>query len=269
MKSSHIGMGVVICEDVIDIDQEFLFEYVEWLKSNQEDTFTYMEDENGKKYAVNKTGFKFDLEHISMAPQRFVNTKGIGLGIEVPKKYVDFIDSLENAVYDAFVEYCCYFPDAATTAWWRPVGHIAGYENGQRIGPHCDDQVPFEWGKQTNSQVSMHNSSSINLYLNDCVDDCSQVSKFNYCGGELNFPNINYKWKPKVGSVAIYSSNYLGRHEVLPVEKGQRYAFLSVASYGTSFNQEEFVGQHNDRKIWMENLESDYRKRLSLKQYSV
>lgn len=268
MKSTHIGMGVVICEDVIDIDQEFLFDYINWLKLNQEDTFTYVE-ENGVKYAVNKTGFKFDLEHISMAPQRFVNTKGVGLGIEVPQKYIDFVDSLEEAIYDALVEYCCYFPDAATTAWWRPVGHIAGYENGQRIGPHCDDQVPFEWGQTTGSQVSMHNSSSVNLYLNNCVESESDLNGFNYCGGELKFPNIDYKWRPKSGSIAIYSSNYLGRHEVLPVTSGQRYAFLSVASYGTSFNQEEYVGQENSRKIWMKNLQDDCHKRMSLKKYSL
>ena len=28
MESKHIGMGVVICEKVIDIDQQFLFEYI-------------------------------------------------------------------------------------------------------------------------------------------------------------------------------------------------------------------------------------------------
>ena len=268
MKSKHVGMGVVIFEEVINIDQEFLFEYISWLRLNTEDTFTYLE-EDGIKYAINKTGFKFKLEDIILAPQRFINTKGIGLNVDAPKEYVDFVDSMESAIYDAIVEYCCYFPDAATTSWWRPNGHIAGYEDGQRIGPHCDDQVPFEWGKTTGNQVSMHNSSSINLYLNDSVEDKNDLNKFNYIGGEINFPNINYKWKPKKGSVVMYSSGYLGRHEVLPVTAGQRYAYLSVASYGTSFNQEEYVGQPNNNKIWMENLESDYRSRINLKDYSL
>ena len=268
MKSKHVGMGVIVFEDVIDIDQNFLSEYISWLKANSDDTFTYLE-EDGIKYAINKTGFKFKLEDIILAPQRFVNTKGIGLGIEVPKKYTDFVDSLESAIYDSIVEYCCYFPDAATTAWWRPNGHIAGYQDGQRIGPHCDDQVPFEWGKITGNQVSMHNSSSINLYLNESVEFEDQLNDFNYFGGEINFPNINYKWRPKIGSVVMYSSGYLGRHEVLPVTAGQRYAYLSVASYGTSFDQGEYVGQPNGNKIWMENLESDYRARMAIKDYSL
>ena len=84
MKSKHIGMGVVICEDVIDVDQNFLFEYMNWIRKNQEDTFTYHE-ENGIKYAVNKAGFKFNLEDVQRAPQRFLNTKGEQLNIEVPK----------------------------------------------------------------------------------------------------------------------------------------------------------------------------------------
>ena len=162
MKSKHIGMGVVIIENLIDVDQDFLFEYMSWIRKNQEDTFTYHE-EDGVRYATNRTGFRFNLSDIENAPQRFLDTKGQQLDVEVPQKYIDFIDSLEEAIYNALLEYCCYFPDAATTSWWRPNGHIAGYRNGQGIGPHCDDQVPHEWGKPTGNQVSMQNSSRINL----------------------------------------------------------------------------------------------------------
>jgi predicted 2-oxoglutarate/Fe(II)-dependent dioxygenase YbiX len=266
MKSKHVGMGVVICEDVIDVDQDFLFEYINWIRKNQEDTFTYTE-EDGIEYAINKTGFKFKLEDVKQAPQRFLDTKGKQLNSPVPQKYIDFIDSLENAVYDALVEYCCYFPDAGTTSWWRPTGHIAGYENGQRIGQHCDDQVPYEWGKPTGNQVSMHNSSSINLYLNDCVDSKDQINSFNYTGGEIHFPNVPYVWKPKAGSVAIYPSSYIGRHEVYPVDLGQRYAFLSIACYGTSFDREEVVGQDNEQKHWMPNLIKDANNRAGKKNF--
>jgi predicted 2-oxoglutarate/Fe(II)-dependent dioxygenase YbiX len=265
MKSKHIGMGVVICEDVINIDQKFLFEYINWLRNNEEDTFTYYE-EDGEKYAVNKTGFKFNLQDVQQAPQRFLDTKGRNLKIEVPKKYIDFINDLEEAVYKALVEYCCYFPDAATTSWWRPSGHIVGYENGQRIGPHCDDQVPYEWAKETQNQVSMHNSSSINLYLNDCVDSEDEINEYTYLGGEINFPNVPYAYKPKSGSVAIYPSSYIGRHEVYPVLAGQRYAFLSIACYGTSFDHKETVGQEDPNKLWMPELINDASKKRN-KQY--
>lgn len=266
MKSKHVGMGVVICENVIDIDQFFLFEYLTWLKKNQEDTFTYHE-ENGIKYAINKTGFKFKLEDIQQAPQRFLDTKGLNFDTQTPKKYINFINSLENAIYSALVEYCCYFPDAATTSWWRPSGHIVGYENGQRIGLHCDDQVPYEWGKEIQNQVSMHNSSSINLYLNDCIEEESMLNDYNYFGGEIHFPNSSYIYKPKAGSVAIYPSSYIGRHEVFPVTNGQRYAYLSIACYGTSFDQKEIVGQENPYKYWMPELINDANQKRKTKQY--
>lgn len=259
MKSKHIGMGVVICEDVIDIDQKLFFEYMNWIRQNQEDTFTYHE-EDGIKYAVNKTGFKFKLEDIQQAPQRFLDLKGKKFEQNPPQKYVDFVDSLENAIYDALVEYCRYFPDAVTTSWWRPTGHIAGYENGQRIGPHCDNQVPYEWGKTPSNQRSMHNSCSINLYLNDCVNNEDQLNNYNYIGGEIHFPNVPYVYQPKAGSAVVYPSSYMGQHEVFPVTKGSRYAFLSTACYGTSFDQAEVVGQENPYKVWMPNLESDVAK---------
>lgn len=261
-------MGVVICEDVIDIDQDFLFEYINWIRKNQEDTFTYHE-ENGVKYAVNKTGFKFKLEDVQQAPQRYLDTKGQNFYTETPKEYINFVDNLENAVYDALVEYCCYFPDAATTSWWRPTGHIAGYENGQRIGPHCDDQVPYEWGKETGNQVSMHNSSSINLYLNDCVSSESEMTDYSYLGGQIHFPNVPYVYAPKSGSVAIYPSSYMGRHEVYPVTFGQRYAFLSISCYGTSFEQKEIVGQENPHKFWMPDIIKDVHNKINSKEYKL
>ena len=109
----------------------------------------------------------------------------------------------------------------------------------------------------TGNQVSMHNSTSINLYINDCVAKEEDLNEFNYMGGELNFPHAGYSWRPKSGSVVLYPSNYVGRHEVLPVTAGRRYAFLTMACYGTAFNSEEFVGQNNPHKIWMPNLQSD------------
>lgn len=268
MKSKHVGMGVVIIDDLIDIDQDLFFEYMIWMRKNEESTFTYHE-EDGIKYATNKTGFKFNLLDIAKAPERFLDTKGNQLGIQVPQRYIEFIDSLEDVIYDALVEYCCYFPDAAGTSWWRPNGHIAGYKNGQGIGKHCDDQVPYEWGKPTGSQVSMHNSSSINLYLNDCVDSKDELNNFNYTGGEIHFPNIPYVWKPKAGSLAIYPSSYIGRHEVYPVDLGQRYAFLSMACYGTSFDREEVVGQENGQKHWMPDLIKDVNNRISKKNFAL
>jgi hypothetical protein len=248
MKHEHIGMGVVILTDVISVDNKILTEYIQWLKDNQEETFT-IHEEDGVKYAKNKTGFKFNISDILMAPQRFLDLKGANCQDKPKQEWLDLISLFESAIYSALVQYCKVFPDAATTSWWRPHGHVAAYAVDQRIGPHCDDQVPHEWGQIPGNQVSLYNSTSINLYLNNCGE--------HYEGGELRFPNMDYTYRPQAGSVAIYPSNYLGRHEVLPVTSGERYAYLSVSSYGVSFDGDEYVGKENPHKIWMPNLIKD------------
>lgn len=62
------------------------------------------------------------------------------------------------------------------------------------------------------------------LYLNDCVN-----------GGAINFPDHDYKFYPKRGSLLSFPSNYM--HEVLPVTE-PRYAmpswFTSDARYKLS-----------------------------------
>ena len=249
MKSEHLGMGVVLCENVLEIDNDILNEYTAWLKKNEEDSFTYYE-EDGVRYARNKTGFKFKVDDVNLAPQRFLDLEGKQVDRDPKPEWLDFVQQCEDAIYAALVEYCKHFPDAATTAWWRPIGHIAGYENGQHIGPHCDDQVPWEWGTRPQNQVSMHNSTSANLYLNTCGVD--------YEGGEMNFPSIPHKYSPKAGDVIMYPSNYIGRHEVLPVTSGSRYAFLTMACYGVDFaNEQESIGSENPYKIWMPDLIKD------------
>ena len=261
MKSKHLGMGVILFEDVIEIDQKFLFEYIQWLKKNKENEFIY-EEQDGITYAINKSGFKFNVEDIKQAPQRFIDLLGRQDNKICPKEYIDFVQLLEDTIYKCLVEYCVYFNDAATTSWWRPFGHIVSYESGQKIGPHCDDQIPYEWGKNVQNQTPIHNSSSINLYLNNSVDTEDELSQYSYIGGEIHFPNIPYIYKPKAGTALIYPSSYIGRHEVFPVFKGQRYAFLSNACYGSTIGEDglETIGQGSYNKHWMPDLMEDLHK---------
>ena len=50
-------------------------------------------------------------------------------------------------------------------------------------------------------------------YLND-----------DYVGGEIYFPYVDIKIKPKAGSVIFFPSNFIYVHEVMPVTEGIRYA---------------------------------------------
>jgi hypothetical protein len=224
------GCGVVEFENVINIDKTFLKEYINYISLINESTFTYIE-EDGKKYALNKTGFKFEVQDIPEAPSRYTKL----YEDNADKKYILFIDQINQGLYQCLVEYCKLYPDAHTTIWWKIDGHIAGYDFGQWIGPHCDNQIPFTFGETPNNEFPIHNTVSCGLYLNDCVD-LDSVDEFTYSGGEMNFPHAKVTYKPKSGGVIMYPSNYIGRHEVKPVTKGNRYVFLQFYSYGVPKN---------------------------------
>lgn len=68
-KIEDKGSGLCVMTNAFDIDQDMLFEYIKWLKQEEEDTFTYLE-EDGKKFAINRTGFRFDLSEVREAPEK-------------------------------------------------------------------------------------------------------------------------------------------------------------------------------------------------------
>lgn len=266
MKSQHVGMGLVLFEDVFDISDEDLYKYFSWLEEDEEDTFTYHEDNNGD-YAKNKAGFKFDPSHVQVAPQRLHDLTGKINNRIIPSDHLATFEKLKEASYNILVEYCRYFPECVTTAWWLALPHIARYTENQGIGLHCDDQIPFEWGDYTSNQVSLHNTCSINIYLNNCVDNISDVNSKTFVGGHIKYPNAGFEWKPRKASAVVYPSNYIGRHEVSRVTAGKRYAYLVNVCYGTSLDSPEKVGQENGMKTWLPNLAQDvskYNKNYSL-----
>lgn len=260
IQMKDIGAGLCVVENAIDVDQKFLFDYINYLKQAEEDTFTYVE-ENGIKFAINKTGFKFELDQISTAPERFVDVLCRMNGRGVTTEQERFIKSLEDTMYKILVEYCKFYPEAASVCWWRSHGHIATYSNGQEIGPHCDDQMPYEKGKPTPNEYSKHSNVSVNIYLNDAVLEEENLNEYNYIGGSIRFKHAKYVHVPKAGSAVIYPANYIGTHEVDPVTHGKRVAYLGAFLYGNpeSSNSKSNPGYFDpeDTRIWMPNLKKD------------
>lgn len=72
------------------------------------------------------------------------------------------------------------------------------YENGLPLGPHPDVDLN-----------STYDQISITFYPND-----------SYQGGEINFPDLDIKVKPKAGSALIYPSKYI--HESLAATSGEK-----------------------------------------------
>lgn len=254
-KAKDIGAGLCIIEEAFKIDQKFLIDYINWLKQQEEDTFTYIE-EDGKRFAVNKTGFKFDVDSVSMAPERFVDPLCKLSDRKPTEQQKQLIYDLEDLVYKSLVEYCKIYTEASTVCWWRAPGHIATYSNGQSIGQHCDDQIPYEYGKAPKNEYPKHSKVSINIYLNDGVESEKELDGTNFIGGNIFFKHAKYTHVPKSGTIAIYPTNYVGTHEVYPVTKGKRIAYLAAISYGTPENGSP-IPVDGDSRIWMPNLRKD------------
>jgi len=251
MKMTDIGSGLCLAENLFDFNPQDIIDYLSFLRQMEQGTFTYIE-ENGKKYAINKTGFKFDMDSVNIAPERFTDPLCKGFDQKPTEEQKNLVVFLEDLLYKVLVEYCKIYPDAATVCWWRSAGHFATYSNGQRIGPHCDDQIPHDDSFGITNEYPKHAKVSINIYLNDCVEKEEELNGTNFMGGWIKFRHAKYTHKPKMGTAVIYPANFVGTHEVTPVTHGMRIAYLGSFLYGTPQN-----AVPNDGRIWMTNLKKD------------
>lgn len=68
-------------------------------------------------------------------------------------------------------------------------------------------------------------TTSITVYFNE-----------DFSGGEIEYEHFNIKFKPKAGSIAVFSSSYPYRHKVHPVTDGTRYAAVAWFRWKTLVN---------------------------------
>jgi len=64
------------------------------------------------------------------------------------------------------------------------------------------------------------------LYLND-----------DYEGGELWFPYLDIKWKPKMGDMVFFPSTYIYAHASMPVTSGTKYSAVTMFDYNDDAHQ--------------------------------
>ena len=83
---------------------------------------------------------------------------------------------------------------------------VAGYDS--RSGGH------FRSHRDNTTRATAHRRFALTINLND-----------DYDGGDLRFPEFGDRtWRPPVGGACVFSCSLL--HEVVPVTRGVRYAFL-------------------------------------------
>lgn len=123
--------------------------------------------------------------------------------------------SMINIFNDIYCNRLSPFFNCDIEAYERP--HILRYSAGGLYRAHADSE---NWDAATNSWNRVINRDlSVLLYLND-----------DYEGGELEFPNQQYKFKPKAGMMVGFPSDHRYLHAAHPTLSGIRYA---VVSWGT------------------------------------
>jgi hypothetical protein len=227
----NLANGIVAFNSCLEIDQEFLLEWVDRRRENEPDDYTVDEDGN----YINRGGYKFTPEQYRSAPGRFLNLLPEG----VTQEDKEFVESLDAAIYDCLFEYLKIYPEAASSIWWRSPGHVATYRDGQHMGSHHDNGIEYTPGTTPENEHAIHNVITGSVILNN-----------DYRGGQLTFSRGEISLRPPAGTVVLYPSNYIGAHAVVPVTEGTRYSYLQFFGQGTPLNIENAAE-------WFPNLLSD------------
>ena len=88
------------------------------------------------------------------------------------------------------------------------------------------------------------------------MDSEEELNGRNFLGGDIVFKYAKHRHKPKMGSLVIYPTNYVGTHEVDPVTAGKRIAYLGAYLYGTPTHASP-VPEIGEERIWLQNLKKD------------
>jgi predicted 2-oxoglutarate/Fe(II)-dependent dioxygenase YbiX len=109
------------------------------------------------------------------------------------------------------------FGNSAVAEWFEKP-QMLRYGPAGKYGLHADaEHFDFE---QNRFYRFLDRDFSMLIYLND-----------EYEGGELNFPWLNYRYKPKAGDLVIFPSNHIFSHESLPITRGNKYALVSWGAF--------------------------------------
>lgn len=227
MIVKHLGNGIMLFEDVVDTSD---FEaYLERIYAENLDATHGVSEES----STNDGGYKIEQEHVLKMPTRF---NGLSYGSEFTKSVTKKIN---EGLYRCLIEYCRSFPVAIECIKWRTAGQIASYTAGQTIGPHSDCALPYDGDGNILNSFPLHNTLTGSMSLGD-----------GYEGGAVRFRPWGITVNPKIGSVLIYPSSFMGCHEVEPVVSGVRNSYLQWFCQGKT---EMFVEKENE----LNNLATD------------
>lgn len=228
MEITHLGNGIVLFEDITGLSKNETSRFLTNLLSSAKADL-YLESNSKLK---NIGGFEFEETTVGTAPLRYQNIKYQDSATED----LNYADTFDNVLIQCLVEYCKIFPTVIETVRWKTNGYIIRYLPNQYIGPHSDCAIPYDSVTgEAISQFPLYNTITSSIILND-----------EYEGGEVYFRQWGILTKPKPNSVLMYSSSYMGCHEVAPIVSGERFAYLSWFGHGNLGNEQNYRSVLND-----------------------
>ncbi len=243
MIITHLGNGILNIEGIINLDNT---QSLEWMSRVRKNSIPQGYSSIDEFVERNEGGYEFDKTSVDTRPTRFDKFGYSGETAEdaLIKKAID------DGIYKAVTIYGKIFPVAVSELTWRTEGHVAMYEPGQYIGVHSDCGLPYDGETYNPLHIApLYNTLTTTVAIND-----------NYEGGELRFKTWGITHKAKVGSVTVYPSCYMGAHEILPVESGVRYSYLSWFCHGLPECDYESMPIEKANFKWLMNLKDDIAK---------
>ena len=275
VEGKHLGGGVVLFENAIDIDFKYAVDLSrEIVARERSQMYTDAVDpETGEDVYLNKSGYFFSKDSIDRMPGR-----GSAAHQDPRPEVIDFLQFLEATKDQYLFKYFEMFPLSFKCVWWKVKSHIVSYEPGVFLGSHSDVSADYVYGVWTpTDQLATRNVISNIVYFSSSVDNDEELDGYNFTGGHHYFNYLDIDYKPSKGDIMFFPSNFMAAHEVKPVGKGSRFTYLGWYSHGTP-NKEvgeavvDPIIEPEQAKlatnVYMPNLVEDYRNFLIKRGYT-
>jgi hypothetical protein len=194
ITAENLGLGLHVYHNTFSLDDAN--RYIDTLESNlgQNGIYRWSEAQVTNsttpiKKARDAVDFKYKQENLG--PRNESNSELIDLHEEIYQKLKYCID-----------DYARYW--GINVVYYEAFNFVKYEGLGTHFNIHADH------GPAYNCTVSAV------IYIND-----------DYEGGDLKFPRLdNLVYKPKVGDIAVFPSNYIYEHASLPIESGTKYCVV-------------------------------------------
>jgi len=262
-----LGGGVLVFRGAVRAPSREVLEYIDSESEiSHHHRWEYITGEDGEQYGINEDGFRYRPEDIPATPVRLLRP----VMDSTPDAAREFFHHMDETTYKALLRYIDYFPLILGCLWWKNRGHILRYQDQGVLGAHCDNDTNYKVTGgvryMPRGQMAARQTCGCLVYLNDSVDDESELDGTNFMGGHLEFFHLGITYKPKKGDIIFFPTNYMASHQVSRMTAGVRYSYLCFFGQGSPHREANIdIVEPKDSvdwcpAMWMNNIYDDYEK---------